>query len=53
MLGVELKAKLFVVVVEGVPKLVIGFPNMPLEPDCEVAPKPPLIPPKPYLKYKC
>lgn len=51
-LGVELKAKLFVVVVAGVPKLVIGFPNNPLEPDCVVAPKPPLIAPKPNLRYK-
>lgn len=52
MLGVELKAKLFVVVVEGVPKVLIGFPNRPLEPDCVVAPKPALIPPKPNLRYE-
>lgn len=49
MLGVELKAKLLVVVVEGVPKLVIGFPNRLLDPDCVVAPNPPVIAPKPVV----
>lgn len=31
--GVVLNAKLLVVVVAGVPKLVIGFPNSPVDPD--------------------
>jgi len=45
--GVELNAKLLVVVVAGVPKLVMGFPNSPVDPDWLVVPNPPVIDPNP------
>lgn len=43
---VELNAKLLAVVA-GVPKLLIGFPNSPVDPDWLVVPNPPVIVPNP------
>jgi len=50
--GVELNAKLFVVVVAGVPKLLIGLPNSPVDPDWLVVPNPPVIDPNPPTNKK-
>lgn len=43
-LDVELNGKLLVVVA-GVPKLLMGFPNNPVDPDWLVVPNPPVIEP--------